>query len=95
MFFTVFWYLEGGDGAPKGGWGSLLMQFSTLYSSKSEISETGFFDILIIHNDQLSYAKHVLGPVYVFFTRFGCLEGARGLGPNLLMQFYTLYSSKK
>ena len=81
------------DGAPKGGWGTLLS--STLYSSKREIPETGVLDILIIHNDLISYTEHVLGPVHVFFTLFRRLEGARVLGPNLLMQFSTLYSSKK
>ena len=35
------------------------MQFSTLSSSNTDISETDFFDIVIIHNDQISYVKHV------------------------------------
>ena len=48
------------------------MQFSSLGSSKMEISETDFFDILTIQDDQISYVKHVLAPLYVFFTLFGC-----------------------
>ena len=56
------------------------------------------FDILPIHNDEMSYVKHVLDPLYVFFTLFGCLERGvaggfpRGLGHNLLMQLSTLCS---
>ena len=48
------------------------MQFSTLYRSKMEISKTDFFDTLTI---QISYVKHVLAPLYVFFTLFGCWGG--------------------
>ena len=70
---------------------NLLMQFSSLGSSKMEISKTDFFDILTIQNDQISYVKHVLAPLYVFFTLFGVGGGGgalpRGLGHNLLMQF--------
>ena len=40
------------------------MQFSGLGSSKMEISETDFFDILTIHNDQISYVKHGLALLY-------------------------------
>ena len=32
-------------------------------------------------------------PSYVFFTLFGCLDGGKGLGHNLLMQFSSLGSS--
>ena len=38
-----------------------------------------FFDILTIHNDQMSYVKHVLDPLYVFFALFGCWRGDGGL----------------
>ena len=31
----------------------------------NRISETDFFHILTIHNDQISYANHVLDPLYV------------------------------
>ena len=92
----------GGRGAPKGSRAhNLLMQFSNLGSSKMEISETDFFDTLTIQSDQISYVKHVLAPLYVFFTLFGCWAGGgggglpRGLEHNLLMQFSRLSSSKK
>ena len=56
----------------------LLMQFSGLGSSKMEISETDFFHTLTIQNDQISYVKHVLAPLHVFFTLFGCMWGGGG-----------------
>ena len=74
------------------------MQFSRLGNSKMEISKTYFFDTLTIQNDQISYVKHVLAPLYVFFSLFGCWGGGglpRGLGHNLLMQLSRLSSSKK
>ena len=37
-----------------------------------------FFDILTIHNDEISYLKHVLDPLCVFFTLFGCFGGRGG-----------------
>ena len=46
---------------------NLLMRFSSLGSSKMELSETDFFDTLTTQNDQMSYFKHVLAPLYVFF----------------------------
>ena len=67
--FTLFgcW---GGGGLPRGRGNNLLMQFSRLNSSKMEIFESDFFDTLTIQNDQISYVKHVLAPLYVFFTLF-------------------------
>ena len=50
---------------------NLLMQFFTPDSSKIEVSETCFFDIVTTQNDHPSYVKHVLGRIYVFFTQFG------------------------
>ena len=74
------------------------MQFSSLSNSKVEISEPDLFDILIIQNDQISYVKHVLAPLYVFFTLFGCRGGGAwfpmGVGHNLRMQLSSLSSSK-
>ena len=74
------------------------MQFSGLGISKMEISETEFFDTLTIQNDQISYLKHVLAPLHVFFTLFGCVGGGGGTkgskAHNLLMQFSGLGSSK-
>ena len=43
-----------------------------------EISETDLFDTPTIQNDQISYVKHVLAPLYVFFTLFGCWGGGGG-----------------
>ena len=54
---------------------NLLMQFSSFGSSKMEISETHFLDILIIQNDGIFYVKHVSAPFYVSFTLLGCLGG--------------------
>ena len=81
----------------------LRKQFSTLFRSKMEIFLFFFFfHILTFHNDEISYVKHVLDPLNVFFTLFGCffLGGGgggglpRGLGHNLLMQSFILYRSK-
>ena len=52
-------------------------------------------DIVTTHNDEISYVKHVLAPVCLFFTLLGLGGGVpRGLGHNLLMQFSNLASSK-
>ena len=80
--FHPIWVL--GRGAPvshSGGGGlghNLLRQFSSLGSSKMEVSETDFFDTLTIQNDQISYVKHFLAPLHVFFTLFGCGGGGGG-----------------
>ena len=74
VFFTLFGC--GGGGGTKGCRAhNLLMQFSGLGSSKMEFSEIDFFDTLTIQNDQISYVKHVLAPLHVFFTQFGCGGG--------------------
>ena len=75
VFFTLFECRGGGGGAKGFRAHNLLMQFSGLSSSKMEISETDFFDTLTIQNDQIFYVKHVLDPVHVFFTLFGCGGG--------------------
>ena len=89
----------GGGGAPKGLVHNLLMQFFTPGSSKIEVSETSFFDIVTTQYDHPRYVKHVLGRIYVFFTRFGNqVRGGggapKGLVHNLLMQFFNPGSSK-
>ena len=43
------------------------MQFSNLNSSKMQISEIDLFGTLTIQKDKISYVKHVLAPLYVFF----------------------------
>ena len=73
------------------------MQFFTLSSSKIEVSETYFFDILTTQNDHPRHVRHVLGRIYVFFTLFGYWVGGgspKGLVHSLLMQFFSLNSSK-
>ena len=83
-----------GGGGPKGAGAQPAMWFSSLCSSKMEISETEFFFTLTIHNDQIFYVKHVSHPIHVIFTLFGCLDGGKGVGHNLVMQFYSVSSSK-
>ena len=76
------------------------MQFFTPDSSKIEVFETGFYDIVTTQNDHPMYVKHVLGRIYVFLTLFGYqvwggVGGVRrGLVHNLLMQFFTPDTSK-
>ena len=79
--FRPIWVLGGGR-PPRGQGHNLLMQFSTLGSSKMEISETDFFDTLTIQSDQISYVKPVLAPLYVFFTLLGCSGRGGGGGPK-------------
>ena len=92
--------MGGGGGAPKGRVHNLLMQLFNPDSSKIEVFETCFFDIVTTQNDHPRYVKHVLGRIYVFFTLFGYqVRGGgggapRGLVHNLLMQFFTPDSSK-
>ena len=98
VFFTLF----GCWGAfPRGLGHNVLMQLSSLGSSKMEISKTDFFDTMTIQNDEISYVQHVLAPLYVFFTLFGCWRRRggggvlpRGLGHHLIMQFSSRGSSK-
>ena len=81
MCFSPYLGVCGGGGGTKGSRAhNLLMQFSGLGSSKMEISETDFFDTLTIQNDQISYAKHVLAPLHVLFTLFGCVWGGGSQG---------------
>ena len=48
MFFTLFGYwVGGGGGPPEGLVHNLLMQFFTVDSSKIEVFEGCFFDIVI------------------------------------------------
>ena len=107
--FHPIWVLVGwgggGGGAPKGMVHNLLMQFFTLDSSKMEVFKPCFFDIVTTQYAHLSYLKHILGRLWVFFTLFGYwLVGGggggggggapKGMVHNLLMQLFTLDSSK-
>ena len=80
MCFSPYECVGGGRGLPRGLGHNLLMLSSRLSSSKMEISKTDFFDTLTIQNDQISYVKHVLAPLYVFFTLFGLGWGGGGGG---------------
>ena len=103
-FFNILtiylWRGGGGDGElPRGLGHNLLVQLSSLGSSKMEISKTDIFHIpSILQNDQISYVKRVLAPLYVVFTVFGCWGGGgvpRGLGHNpAIMQLSSLSSSE-
>ena len=50
---------------------NLLLQFFTLGSSKIEVFQTCFFDIVTTQYDHPRYVKHDLGRLYMFFTPFG------------------------
>ena len=47
MIFTLFGCLVGGGGLPRDWYTTCFMQFFTLHSSKFEVFETYFFDIVI------------------------------------------------
>ena len=69
---------------------NLLVQLFNPDSSKIEVFETYFFDIVTTQNDHPSYVKHVLGRIYVFFTLFGNqVRGGGGGGGGLLGDWYT------
>ena len=65
------------------------MQFYTLGSSKLEVFQTYFFDIVTTQYDHPMYVKHVLGIIYVFFTLFGYWDWAAGGGGGLPRDWYT------
>ena len=77
-FFTLFGFFCGAGGVPRGRGHNLLMQFSSLGSSNMEISETECFYMATIHNDQISYVKHVLDPIHVLFTLIGVFGRGQG-----------------
>ena len=90
MCFSSYLGVVGGGGLPRGLGHNPLMQFSRLSRSKMEISKTDFFDTLTIQNDQISHVKHVLAPLYAFFTLFGCWGwgGSQGVsGTTCLCSF--------
>ena len=60
---------------------NLLMQLFTLGSSKIEIFETCYYDIVTTQYDHPRYVQHVLGRIYMIFTLFGYwLDGGGGGG---------------
>ena len=74
------------------------MQLFTLRSSKTEVFETCFYDILTTRYDHPKYVKHVSGRIYLFFTLFGYWVwgggASKGCVHNLLLQVFSLGSSK-
>ena len=50
---------------------NLLVQLFTLDSSKIEVFELCFYDIVSTQYDHPRYVKHVLGRIYMFLTLFG------------------------
>ena len=78
VFFTQFGCVCGGGGGTKGSRAHNLRSFPASAAQKWKFSETDFFDTLTIQNDQISYVKHVLAPLHVFFTQFGCVCGGGG-----------------
>ena len=86
------------DGLVDGQVHNLLMQCFTLGSSKMEVLETCFYDIVITYHDHPRYVKHVLGRIYIFVTLYGRTRGGGGgikEGVHkLLMEFFTVGSSK-
>ena len=73
----------------------LLKQFSTLYRSKMEIFAKRFFDIVTTHNDEICYVKHVLAPLYVFFTLFGCWGGGGAPKGSRAQPAYVVYQPQQ
>ena len=71
------------NGLVNGPGHNLLMQFFTLDSSKIEVSETCFFDIVTTQKDRPRYLKHVLGRIYVFFHPIWVLGRGGGGGGGL------------
>ena len=65
---------------------NLLMQFFTLDSSKIEVSEAYFSDIVTTYHDKPGYIRHVLGIICVFFILFGDWVCGGGGQP---MEWYT------
>ena len=61
----------GGGGLPRDGYTTCLCIFFTLGSSKIEVFESCFYDIVTTGYDHARYVKHVLGRICVFFTLFG------------------------
>ena len=49
----------------------VLMPLFVPGSSKIKVFESCFSDVVPTQNDHSRYVKHILGPIYVFFTLFG------------------------
>ena len=81
-------------GGPKGAGVQLACAvFEPLQLKNGNFRNLFFFCVITIINGKI-YVRYVLDPIHVLFTLFGCLDGGKGLGHNMLMQFFTLGSSK-
>ena len=95
------WVLGPGGG---GGGGSQGIGTQPAYAAfhLGQLKNWSFRRSFFWYRDHLKwprYVKHVLGRIYVFFTLFGYYVGGGGGSPkglvhNLLMQFFTLGTSK-
>ena len=65
---------------------NLLMQLFSHGSSKIEVFETCFFDIVTTQKDHPTYVKHVLARICVFFTLFGYWAGGGGVSQGMSTQ---------
>ena len=74
VFFTQLGR-SGGGGGPKRPGAQPTNAVSHLLQLKNGNFQTQVFDILIIYTNQISYVKHVLDPLHVSFTLFGCWRG--------------------
>ena len=100
--FHPIWVLVGGGGGGSQGNGTqpAYAAFPPWTTPKWKFSKLVFFDIVTTQYDHPSYLKQILGRIWVFFTLFGCWGGGGGGGApkgmvhSLLMQFFTLDSSK-
>ena len=57
-----------------------LSSFSPSFGQKWKIFAKLFFDIVTTYNDEICYVNHVLDPLCVFFTLFGCWGGGGSQG---------------
>ena len=71
MFFTLLGDWFSGRGSPKALVHNLLMQLFTLGTSKVEVFETWFYDIVIAENDHSRDVTHVSGRIYLYLSLFG------------------------
>ena len=75
---------------------NLLMQFFTPDSSKIEVFETCFFDIVTTYIDHPSHVKHFLGRLYVVFSLLLGVDSLRGglAEGNRIFCFFSILSRK-
>ena len=55
-----------------------LSSFPPSIGQKWKFLQKKIFDIVTTYNDEICYVGHVLDPLCMFFTRFGCGGGGGG-----------------